>query len=72
MKPAPPPDIINEEKEYEVEEIRKHRKQGQKTQFLVYWKGYRDEHDQWIAETGLSHAKEMIENYQAKFSSQNL
>jgi len=28
MKPAPPPDIINEEKEYEVEEIRKHRKQG--------------------------------------------
>jgi len=29
----------------------------------VYWKGYRDEHDQWIAETGLSHAKEMIENY---------
>ena len=68
MKPAPPPDIINDEEEYEVEEIRKHRKQGQKTQFLVYWKGYRDEHDQWIAETGLSHAKEMIEDYQAKFS----
>jgi len=27
MEPAPLPDIINEEKEYEVEEIRKHRKQ---------------------------------------------
>jgi len=26
MKPAPPPDIINKEEEYEVEEIRKHRK----------------------------------------------
>jgi len=25
---APLPDIINEEEEYEVEEIRKHRKQG--------------------------------------------
>jgi len=24
MEPAPPPDIINEEEEYEVEEIRKH------------------------------------------------
>ena len=26
MEPAPPLDIINEEEEYEVEEIRKHRK----------------------------------------------
>jgi len=27
--------IINEEEEYKVEEVRKHRKQEQKTQFLV-------------------------------------
>jgi len=26
MELAPPPDIINEEEEYEVEEIRKHQK----------------------------------------------
>jgi len=26
MEPAPPPTIINEEEEYEVEEVRKHRK----------------------------------------------
>jgi len=26
MKPALPPTIINEEEEYEVEEVRKHRK----------------------------------------------
>jgi len=26
MEPTPPPDIINKEEEYEVEEIRKHRK----------------------------------------------
>ena len=55
--------IINEEEEYEVEEVRKHRKRGRGTQCLVYWKGYGDEHDQWIAETGLSHAKEVIEDY---------
>ena len=46
MKPTPPPDIINEEKEYEMKEIRKHQKQGQKTQFLVHWKSYGDKHDQ--------------------------
>ena len=44
--PAPPPDIINEEEEYEVEEIREHHKKGRGTQFLVHWKGYRNEHDQ--------------------------
>jgi len=36
MEPAPPPDIINKEEEYKVEEIRKHQKKGQETQYLVY------------------------------------
>ena len=29
--PTPPPTIINEEEEYEVEEVRKHRKHGRET-----------------------------------------
>jgi len=62
-EPAPLPMIINKEEEYEVEEVRKYRKQGRETQYLVYWKGYGDEHDQWIAEMGLPHAKETIEDY---------
>jgi len=45
VDPTPLPDIINEEKEYEVEEIRKHQKKGQETQYLVHWKGYRNEYD---------------------------
>jgi len=44
-KPTSPPTIINEEEEYEVEEVRKHRKRGRETQYLVYWKDYGDEHD---------------------------
>ena len=44
--PASSPDIINKKKEYEVEEIKEHRKKGRSTQFLVYWKGYRNKHDQ--------------------------
>ena len=63
MDPAPLLEIINKEEEYEVEEIRNHRKQGCGIQFSVYWKGYGNEHDQWIAETGLPHAKKMIEDY---------
>ena len=36
MELALPPTIINKEEEYKVEEIRKYRKQGWKTQFLVH------------------------------------
>ena len=46
MELALPSNIINKKEKYKIEEIRKHRKQEWRTQFLVYWKGYRDEHDQ--------------------------
>jgi len=36
MEPTPLLDIINEEEEYEVEEIRKYRKRGWETQYLVH------------------------------------
>ena len=69
MEPAPPLTIINKEEEYKVKEVQKHRKQDKRTQYLVYWKGYGDEHDQWITESGLPHAKETIEDYQMRCSS---
>ncbi len=71
-EPAPPLVIINEEEEYEVEEVWKHRTQGQGMQYLVHWKGYGDEHNQWIAESGLPHAKQAIEDYWTRYSSRNL
>jgi len=36
MESAPLPDIINEEKEYKVEEVWNHRKQEYNMQFLVH------------------------------------
>ena len=46
MEPALLLTIINEEKEFKVEEVWKHRKQDREMQYLVYWKGYGNEHDQ--------------------------
>jgi len=71
-EPAPPPMIINEEEEYEVEKVRKHRKQRKGTQYLVHWKGYRDEYNQWIVESGLPHARQAIEDYWMRYLSRNL
>ena len=66
------PTIINEEEEYEVEKVQKYRTQEQGTQYLVYWKDYRDEHNQWIVESGLPHARQAIEDYWTRCLSQNL
>ena len=33
---VPLPMIINEKEKYKVEEVRKHRKHGRKTQYLMY------------------------------------
>ena len=68
MEPALPSDIINEEEEYKVKEIKKYQNQRCRTEFLVYWKEYENEYDQWIAEIGLSHAKEVIEDYWSRIS----
>jgi len=35
-EPAPLPTIINKEEEYEMEEVRKHRKCGREMQYLVH------------------------------------
>jgi len=72
MDLTPLPDIINKEEKYKVKEVWNYRKQGYGTWFLVHWKSYGNNHNQWIAESGLLHAKEAIQDYWMKISSWNL
>src|SRR6201996_7853399 len=46
----PPPDLINDEEEYEVEQILDLRVRGRnrKIQYLVKWVGYPDSNNQWL------------------------
>ncbi|SJL14248.1 uncharacterized protein ARMOST_17704 [Armillaria ostoyae] len=76
--PPPPPDIINDEEQYEIDIILDHkthkthgpnnpetgkRTTGTATDYLVAWKGYGKEENQWTKESELGYAKEAIAKY---------
>lgn len=61
--PEPAPVIIDEEEEYEVESIVNHRKFRNKLQYLVKWKGYGDDQNQWLPVEELDHAPRLLAIY---------
>ncbi|SJL13533.1 uncharacterized protein ARMOST_16977 [Armillaria ostoyae] len=78
QNPPPPPDIINDEEQYEIDTILDHKPRkvrGPKdpktgkyttrtvTDYLVTWKGYGKEENQWTKESELGYAKEAIAEY---------
>ncbi len=62
----PPPDLINGEEEYKVEQIVAHRQFGQskKLQYLIKWKGYPKSDNTWEP-TDQVHAPQIIKHYQS-------
>lgn len=61
--PMPLPDLEDED-EFEIEEIKdKAIIQGQ-IHYLVKWKGWPTEYNQWIPEENMEHAREAIQQYQ--------
>lgn len=60
----PPPDLIDNEEEYEVDHIVRHKRNNKRNLlFLIRWKGYTMEDDTWEPAGNLKHAKEMVEEY---------
>jgi hypothetical protein len=56
----PPPELIDGEEEFEVEEIIAHRIKYRKKQYLVKWKGYSASEDSWVYEKDLN-APELLD-----------
>jgi transposase InsO family protein len=60
--PQPPPDLIEGEEEYEVEEIVNDRTIRRKREYLIKWKGYPSSENSWVKAKDL-HAPELLKDY---------
>ena len=60
-----PPDLINEEEQYEVEQVLDEHNYGRvkKKQYLVNWKGYPDLDNQWLDAKDMENAQELIAEF---------
>ncbi|KAF8756857.1 hypothetical protein RHS01_03817 [Rhizoctonia solani] len=59
----PPPETIEGEEEYEVEQIINSKKQRGKWFYLIKWKGYGPEDNSWEPEELLEHSQEEIQRF---------
>ncbi len=63
----PPPELIEDDFEFEVDEIVDYRLfRGKKPQFLVHWKGYSYDRNTWEPEEHLSNATDLLDQFKAK------
>ena len=62
--PMPPPELVEGQEEYEVDHIRKRRRNKNGTySYLIHWKGYGDDEDSWEPERNLTGATEMVAEF---------
>jgi len=66
VPPRPPPDIVAEQPEWEVEAILDKRLHRRKTQYLVKWLGYPESESTWEPEQYLQNALDLIGEFEAQ------
>ena len=63
----PPPEVISDEEEYEVEEILDSCCQCGHVQYLVKWKGYPNCDNQWELPANLGNAEDILQDFLLKY-----
>ena len=59
----PPPDLIDGQEEYEIENILTHKMKGNQWQYLIKWKGYSSNENTWEPEKNLLNSLETLKAY---------
>jgi hypothetical protein len=69
----PPPDLINNEEEYEVEQIKVHQNFGRSKclQYLIKWRGYPESNNTWEDATNV-HTPELTKQYHKRHPPQKI
>jgi len=63
----PPPDVVHNEPEFEIEAVLKSRQlRGREREYLVKWKGYHAIEVSWVNESDMEHAQEAIEEFHTR------
>lgn len=62
-KPPPPPDIIQGVEEHEIEEILASRERRGNIEYLIAWKGFPAEENEWIMASKLANAEEAVKGF---------
>ena len=62
----PPPEIIGDELEYKVQQILDAHRRRNAIGYLVSWKGYGPEHNQWIKKRDV-HAKDLVATFYKRY-----
>lgn len=62
-QPAPPPVVVDGDKEYVVDLIMDAKRIRGRLHFLVHWKGYSSAHDFWEPLEHVQHAAEALEDF---------
>ncbi len=63
----PPPDLVHNEPEFEVEAVLKSRQlRGREREYLVKWKGYHAIEASWVNESDMEHAQKTIEEFHTR------
>ena len=64
--PEPPPIVVDEEEEYEVEKVLDSHVQNKKFEYRIKWKGYPDSDNSWEPLENVKHAKKAIADFHKK------
>ena len=66
---CPPPELVGNEEEYEVEQIINHRHHGRhcQLQYLIHWKGYSAADNTWEPADQV-HAVDLVRSYHTKYA----